>query len=365
MRLRLYVRYLMRRTLVGIAGLFLVIGALIVTVDLIEALREVGKIEGAGFLTALRLTLLRAPQVLLTLSPFVFLFGTLFAFGQMAKSSEIAVMRAAGVSVWRLVVPGAALAVILGFATVTALDPLAARMESSAQALKNEVRGRDGKMLAAFREGIWLRQREEGITMVIHAARFDPADSMLHDVTIWKRTREGTFLERWDAKTAAVTEDAFVLAQARRTATGLRRADERALYVLPVGLDLRALREDKAKPDALSVWELPDMTRVLESAGLSTISYRLRYHDLWSLPLKLAAMVLIACAFSVSGNARQGGIARLMGVGVAAGFVLFIVSELSAATAEASIVPVALAAWAPAILAILAATSLLLFREDG
>ena len=55
----------------------------------------------------------------------------------------------------------------------------------------------------------------------------------------------------------------------------------------------------------------------------------------------------------------------MMGLGIAAGFALFILSELSTAIAEASIVPVGLAAWAPGILAVLFATGLLLYREDG
>ena len=107
------------------------------------------------------------------------------------------------------------------------------------------------------------------------------------------------------------------------------------------------------------------MAGVLETAGLQTVSYRLRYHDLWSLPLKLAAMTLIACAFALGVSARGGGAGRLVGMGVVAGFALFVLSELSAAVAEASIVPVALAAWAPAVLAVLLAVSLLLYREDG
>ena len=364
MKPRLYFLYLARRTLVGVFGLFLVIAALILTVDLIESLRDVGKWD-RGFPAALKLTLLRSPQTLLLLSPFVFLFGTLFAFGQMAKSSEVAVMRAAGLSVWRLILPPALLALALGFLTVTALDPLAARMESGAQAFKNEMRDRDGQMLSELRNGVWLRQKSGRINTIIHAQAYDPLNAKLTEVTLWRRTLDGVFLDRIDAREAAVTADAFVLTEARRTTTSGGSVTLRDGFTLSVDIDLRALSEDKAKPQALSVWQLPDVAGVLETAGIQTISYRLRYHDLWSLPLKLAAMVLIACAFALGTGGRSGGTAKLMGLGIGAGFALFILSELSAAIAEASIVPVALAAWAPAILAVLAATSLLLYREDG
>ena len=362
--LPLHFRYLARRTLSGVLGLFLVIAALIVTVDLIEAMREVGKV-GAGFGTALQLTLLRTPQLLLTLSPFVFLFGTLFAYGQMARSSEVAVMRAAGLSVWRLVLPPAALAVTLGLLTVFALDPLAARMESASQTVKNEMRGREGQMLSGLREGLWLRQVEDPVSTIIRADTYDAGTTTLRGVTLWRRTLDGVFLDRIDAASAVVTGDAFVLTSPTRSTVNGGTVALPASYVLPVAIDLRALSEEQAKPEALSVWQIRDVEKVLGTAGLQTTQYRLRYHDLWSLPLKLAAMVLIACAFALGTGGRGGGTAVLMASGVAAGFALFILSELSAAIAAASIVPVAMAAWAPAILAVLFAIGLLLFREDG
>ena len=361
---RLYAQYLIRRTLAGVLGLFLVIAALIFTVDLIQALQEVAKVD-AGFGTAVALTLLRTPQTLLLLSPFVFLFGTLFAYGKMARSSEVAVMRAAGLSVWRLVLVPAGLAVVLGVVTVTALDPLAASMESRAQSLKNEMRDRGGQMLPQFRGGIWLRQTEGRVATIIHAARYDPETTTLHGVTLWRRSKDGVFLDRIDAPAAEVRGDAFVLLGAKRSTAAGGSEALAARTSLPVSIDLRALSEERSKPEALSVWQLPDVAGVLETAGIQTLSYRLRYHDLWSLPVKLAAMVLIACAFALGVSARGGGAGRLIGMGVLTGFALFVLSELSAAVAEASIVPVALAAWAPAGLAVLFAVTLLLYREDG
>lgn len=362
---RLYFGYLLRRTLTGVLGLFAIVGALIVAVDLIEALREVEKIEGAGFPQAVRLTAMRLPQTLLTLSPFVFLFGTLWAYGQMAKKSEVSVMRAAGLSVWRVILPPAVLALGVGVLTVTVLDPLAARLEGGAQAYKNQLKDREGRMLEAFRDGVWLRQGDARTVTLIHADGYDPAEGALSGVTVWRRTSEGGVIERWDAPRAAVLPDAFVLEAARRTTAQRGTARLEPRYVLPVSIDLRALREDRANPNALSVWTLPEMIEVLGGAGLRTVSYRLRYQDLWALPLELTAMALIGCAFAVGIDARGGGAMRLIGLSVGAGFVLFVFAELSAAVAEASIVPVVLAAWAPALLAVLFATGLLLFREDG
>ena len=360
-----YFIYLTRRTLVGVVSLFAVIWLLVVSIDLIEAMREVGKIDGAGMGTAVQMTLYRTPQLILTLSPFVLLFGTLWAFGQMAKSSEVAVMRGAGLSVWRLVAAPVTLAIGIGILTVTTFDPIAANMAGRAQTLKNEIRGKETNMLEEFRDGVWLRQVNANSAALIHADRYNPDEGRLYNVIGWRRTLEGVVIERWDADTARVEPTLFVLEDAKRTTLHGENEIVREAEPVDVNIDLRALKEDVAKPASLSVWQLATFTKVMSSAGMRTIEYELRFHDLWSLPMKLVAMVLIACAFALGMNARAGGTAGLMGLGIAAGFALFIVAELSAAIAQAQIVPVGLAAWAPGLFAILFATTLLLYREDG
>lgn len=360
-----YFLYLCRRSLLGILGLFAIIWLLVMAIDLIEAMREVSKVETAGMREAVLMTLFRTPQLILTLSPFIFLFGSLWTFGQMAKSSEVAVMRSAGLSVWRIVAAPVSLAVVLGLSIVMVLDPVAADMASRAQTIKNEMRGKEANLLRPFRDGIWLRQQDDKIASVIRAAHYDPKAQTLSDITVWRRTSDGVFIERWDAEQAEVTPTIFYLQDARRTTLHGDKETTVTVQPIPVKLDLRALREDVAKPTSLSVWRLPEFTRIMSSAGISTVQYEIRFHDLWSLPVKLMAMVLIGCTFSLGMSSRAGGMAGLMGIGIAAGFALFIVSELSSAVADAQIVPVALAAWAPGILAVLFAITILLYREDG
>ena len=363
---RLYFIYLFQRTLFGVIGLFAVIWLLVVSVDLVEAMREVGKVDGAGFSEAVRMTLYRTPQLILTLSPFVFLFGTLWAFGQMAKSSEIAVMRSAGLSVWRLVSAPVLLSVIAGLLTVVLFDPVAADLAGRAQFIKNDMRGKQANMLEPFRDGIWLRQVSGNVAALIRADSYEPDTQTLNGITVWQRTAdEGVFIDRWDAPSGVVRPAGFTLKDARRTSLERRVEPVLPEQAFPISIDLRSLREDVAKPEALSVWELPSFTRIMSSAGMSTVEYQLRLHDLWSLPIRLAAMVLIACAFALSMNARAGGTAALMGIGIAAGFALFILSELSTAIARAGIVPIPMAAWTPSALAVVFAVTLLLYREDG
>ena len=75
-------------------------------------------------------------------------------------------------------------------------------------------------------------------------------------------------------------------------------------------------------------------------------------------------MVLIAAAFSMRPT-RAGGAFKLAVGSILAGFALFIVSEISTAIGESGLAPAALSAWIPAIVASLAAITVLLHVEDG
>jgi len=75
-------------------------------------------------------------------------------------------------------------------------------------------------------------------------------------------------------------------------------------------------------------------------------------------------MVLIAASVGL-GHARAGGTGRMILSGVIAGFVLYVVTEIARNLGNEGLVPPPLAAWAPAVVAILLGATVLLFREDG
>ena len=63
--------------------------------------------------------------------------------------------------------------------------------------------------------------------------------------------------------------------------------------------------------------------------------------------------------------ARRGGVARMLGSGVAAGFVLFMISKMAEEFGQSGALPVMLAAWVPAAAGLMLAVALLLHMEDG
>ena len=358
-------RYIMRRTL----GSVLVLGAaclgLTISIDFLEALRQVGSQSDAGVATAFRLTLLRAPQLLMILSPFIMLFGVLMAFSQLARSLEIAVLRAAGFSVWRIVGAPVILAAILGVVLTLAVDPLTTRMSLSADRLLNDVKGDEQTASRAFRNGVWLRQDSDQGVVLFHADQIDLDAGVFDDVFVWRKSVEGVFLERFDAPTAVFEGQTVVLMDALRSTPGGQLAEEVGNQSFATSFAKRDLALLGTRPESLSIWTLPFLMQRIGNAGVPLEPYSLRLQELFAMPLKLASMAVIACVFALPIHARGGGTARLIIYGIVAGFLAFIGIQFSSALAEASLVPVVIAAWTPPAITLLIGVTIILFQEDG
>lgn len=357
-------RYISIRTIAAVLSLFAILSSIVLLVDLIENLRFVGKIEGGTFGLAVALSLMRMPALAQAMTPFVFLFASIWMFNELNKRSEVAVMRSAGLSIWKLLSPAALIAALAGIAIILVFDPVSANLLAAAEGAKAQRQGQNLAMIRVFGDGIWLRQRDQNYQMIINAQSFNADAGMLNGVRIWRTGRDSAFIERIDAQSALLTGEEIELQNVQLRAAGDSDSRTSPIYVIRSSIRPDELGERAAPPESMSMWQLPRYILLAETAGLPTKRYEMRFHDLSSTPLKLLAMVLIAAVFSLRPT-RMGGALPLLIVSIAAGFALYILSEISSALGESGAAPVVLAAWTPALTAAVAAISALLHIEDG
>jgi len=352
------------RTLIGVGALMAILTSLILLIDLIENMRFAGKVAEGSFGLALGLTLMRLPSLALTLFPFVFLFGSIWAFNQLNRRSEISVMRSAGLSIWRLLGPSSLIAAVAGLLIITIFDPISSGLLAYAEDLKSDKEDSDRSVVSVLGDGIWLRQRDATSQIIINARNFDAERAALERVTVWRFGPESVFLERIDAAEAFLSGKTLELHDARLKSISGQQVHRTPIYAIQTVLTAADLHERVASPETMSLWQLPRFIVLADAAGLPTTRYHIRFHSLSATPLKLLAMVLIAAAFSLR-PVRMGGMLELLILSIGAGFLLYILSEISTALGEAELAPVALAAWAPALIATLIAVTALLHLEDG
>jgi lipopolysaccharide export system permease protein len=358
-------RYVLVHDLVAIAGAASIIGSIVLLIDFVELSRFSGGDRGAGFFTIFMMAVLKTPSIMITLLPFIFLFGTLAAFVSLNRHSELVAMRAAGISAWRFILPAAAAAFVIGILTVAAFNPIAAGMEARFEQVRATIS-------AAPADGaprrIWLRQGDARTQVIIGAAdRGGVGGVSLRNVSFFVYTlnAEGdpVFSRRIEAEGARLMNGYWRLSQARDATPGATAVRYDTLSI-PSTLDQQKALEKFASPQSISFWQLPEAIGRIEEAGFSATTYRLRLQQLLATPFLFAGMSILAAAFSLK-LMRLGGLFALAGTGATAGFVFFFFDQLCGSLGKAAAIPPSLAAWIPPLLAVLSGFTVLFHTEDG
>jgi lipopolysaccharide export system permease protein len=355
-------RYLAVQFITGVAAMYLGLLFLAFSLD-VAGLIDHTTAKHVPTLTVIGMAILQLPDLGLKLMPFSVLLGGVFAFVRLSRSQELVAVRAAGVSAWSLLAPSLVVAVLLGVATVLLLTPLTSRMlvEYSAMEAKY-IRGQESQ-LAISRNGLWLRQGDSKAQSVIHALRVTDQGLRLEEIIIFLYGPADKFLGRIDAKSGALGTGVWTLKDAW-ISDAAGKSMHRDIYELPTTLTPAQIQESFASPETMSFWDLPTFIKAARKAGFSATRYMLYFDSLLVLPALFAAMVFMAASFSLH-HARMGGLLRVILYSALAGFGVYFFANIATALGDTGILPVALAASAPAAASILLGMTLVFHQEDG
>ncbi len=361
--------YIARQFTAMVLAMLCALSALISLFDFIELLRRSATKPDATFGIVVEIAALRLPFVAMQILPFAVLLGGMICFWRLTRSSELIVARASGISAWEFLAAPTLCAVLLGALATAAVSPISSVMLSRAETMQDAYLRSGGGPLALNGGQLWLRQSDhsqipKGVA-IIHALGVQLKDKTLtaHDVSVFHLDDNDHLLARVEAMQATLGKGSWMLGNARLIRPGLLPEPARTL-ALPTDLTVARVQESFAPPDTLSVWALPGFIALLERSGFSSIRHRLHFQALLSLPLLSGTMTLVAAGFSMRPS-RRGGVARMIGGGVAAGFALFVISKMAEEFGQSGVLPVVLAAWAPAAAGLMLAVALLLHMEDG
>lgn len=355
--------YIARNVLLGIGIAVFGLATLALLVDTIELLRRAADKASATFGVVLHMALLHLPFLLQKLLPFAVLFGSMFSFQRLTRSQELIAARSVGVSAWQFLLPATLVAAGIGGLVVIAFNPLAAAMVARFEQLDQTYLSSRASLATVSGSGLWLRQTQNGEEIVIHARQMTREPPVLEQVTVFFYREGVDFLRRADAPMARLEQGAWVLRDpAIVSVDGERTTPDR--LVIPTELTASRIQENFAPPETMSFWHLPGFIESLEAVGFSAREHRLYWHGLLALPLLLSAMLMIGMTFSLR-LVRRGGTGLLGVAGLVTGFAFYIMSDVVFAIGLSGRLPVVLAAWTPAGVAILLAMTTLFHLEDG
>ena len=209
----------------------------------------------------------------------------------------------------------------------TVYNPLSATFRERSERLEATLSG-DSRNRLLPASGFWLRQRSQDGQSIINAASSRQQGSELLGVSIFTLDDADGYLGRIEAKRATL-QDGFWRLEDARIYAGEAPPDQPR--------DLRPEDQPDPRPGpgnlrdarngAVLATAVADPAR-RELRASRAVGYRLQYYQLLVLPLYLVAMVLLAAAVSLR-LFRFGGVQKMVLGGVAAGFLLYVLSKVT------------------------------------
>lgn len=300
-----------------------VLGVIVSLALLFAFIDELGDVQGNYDLAAAAwYVTLTVPQQIYELLPMAAMIGCLIGLGSLASSSELTVMRAAGISlgriVWAVMKPMLVL-MLLGGLLGEYLAPWA---ENKAEAHRSLAQG--GGEAQTAKHGLWHRQGDE----FLHINAVQPG-GVLYGVTRYRFNDQRHLLSSSFAKKAHYQGDHWQLEEVTTTRF-LERSTEVVKSISEqwdIMLSPQLLGTVVMDPEALSVTGLWHYIHYLAEQGLNNTRYWLAFWGKVLQPLVTAALVLMATSF-IFGPLRSVTLGQRLFTGVLVGFVFRIFQDL-------------------------------------
>lgn len=319
-------RYITVTVLAASLGVLLALLGIMCLFALVEELSETA--AGYSLPQAAWYVFLTIPRRTVELMPYVVFLGSLIGMGTLASNSEVVVLRAAGVSPWRIFLSLSIAAFLLLAVGVLLAEVVAPAAEQQAEIHKT--RHVQGSGEIAFEKGYWYREgalymnvdglAQDGGLSGVKQYWFDDDRQLL----IARSAKRGEYVTGADAhwRLLDVIETRFAAQQVSTQQLAEVRWDSNVDARL---MSIRAFLD----PQELPLVDLSKQIDYLEREGLVTNSYELAYWTKILQPLSVLGLSLLALSF-ILGPLRELSMGVRISVGILAGLVYKYLQDLFA-----------------------------------
>ena len=285
-----------------------------------------------------------APEFVYYVVPIAVLLAALVTIGILTKTSELTIMRACGVSLYRATAPLLLLGLLAGGFLFLVQEKALARGRIQAERINREIRKQPPKGIQLVRG--WKGGRAG---QIYHYDLFNPRAKELDGLTIyeldaesWRLVRQ-TYVPKARFRNGAWQADAGWVQ--RFPAAGPTVREPRPAGPMPELEPPDYFGTESLEAPKMNLRQLQHYITDLDASGADASDARVEYHSKIAFPLVTVIMTLIAIPFAVT-TGRRGALYGI-GLGIALSIAYWFILTIFGAMGTAGLLPPVLAAWAP------------------
>ena len=296
---------------------------------------------------ALAYILLRMPQQIYELFPMIALLGTMLGLGGLANNSELIVVRAAGVSMWRFILSISKTAFLIMLLALFIGEVIAPPAVQYAKLQRVKALSRQITLNTDY--GLWVRDGDSYVNV-----RRVETNGTLTGITIYTFNERNELKSLTKAARANYDGENWFLSKINKTSIskhGVKISKNKSQKWITL-LSPNLVSVVSVSPENLAIWKLNSYINYLEENGLDSSTYKLSFWTKVFMPITIGTMILIAIPF-VMGSFRHSGVGQRILIGFLGGLTFYLVNRLSGQMGIVYGLPAMLSAGLPTLLVLI------------
>jgi lipopolysaccharide export system permease protein len=327
--------------------------SIILLINLLDEFNFFKSKKDLKFIYFLIFTILKIPNVLINLFPFIVLFGGIVFYLKIYNHNEVISLRTMGYSNIQIILIPALTSFIVGYLLIFLIVPFSSSMLKYYEELRSEYN--DTKNLVFVNEtGIWILDKNEKEKNIIRIEKISKDFSTINQVTIYNYDISNNFIKRIDASDGIITEKNWQLNKVYIVSTNKKNNKENYLnsYNYTSNININELKNVYKNTETTSLLDINKEMLILEDKGYSTIDLRIRYQKLISFPIYLLAMSMLS-GLMIINLGKTSNYVKYGIYGVIISIIIYFLNDLSITIAKSGIISVDFSVWIPIFLIIL------------
>jgi lipopolysaccharide export system permease protein len=339
-----------------IKSLFVVIAVMLSIVLLINLLDEFNFFKSKKdlkFIFFIIFTILKIPNVLINLFPFIVLFGGIVFYLKIYNHNEVISLRVMGYSNIQIILIPALTSFVIGYIIIFLIAPFSSSMLRYYEDLRSEYN--ETKNLVFVNEtGIWILDKNEKEKNIIRIEKISKDFSVASQITIYNYDSSNNFIKRIDATEGIIKDKNWQLNKVHIISSNKKNNKESFLnnYNYTSNINISELKNVYKNTDTTSLLNINKEMSILEDKGYSTIDLRIRYQKLISFPIYLLAMSILS-GLMIINLGKTSNYLKYGTYGVIISIIIYFLNDLSITIAKSGIISVDFSVWIPIFLIIL------------
>ena len=346
-------RYIIKEYIKSLLVVIAVMLSIILLINLLDEFNFFKAKKDLKFIFFLIFTILKIPNVLINLFPFIVLFAGIVFYLKIYNHNEVISLRVMGYSNIQIILIPALTSFIIGYIIVFLVVPFSSSMLKYYEELRSDYN--ETKNLVFVNEtGIWILDKNDKEKNIIRIDKINRDFSEISQITIYNYDDSNNFIKRIDADEGTIKDKNWQLNKVHIIVANKKNNKVNYLnnYSYNSNVNINELKNVYKNTETTSLLDINKEMLILEDKGYSTVDLRIRYQKLISFPIYLLSMSILS-GLMIINLGKTSNYLKYGSYGVIISIIIYFLNDLSITIAKSGIISVDFSVWIPIFLIIL------------